>query len=44
MKKWAFLKDYNCDGKADIFCRSDSLAAFAYIAMITQLPMDFNLH
>ena len=27
MKKWAFLKDYNCDGKADIFCRSDSLGS-----------------
>ena len=23
LNKWAFLKDYNCDGKEDIFCYSD---------------------
>ena len=29
LKKWTFLVDYNCDGKPDIFTRSDSLGSIA---------------
>jgi hypothetical protein len=29
LKKWAFLVDYNCDGKPDIFTRSDSVGSIA---------------